>query len=142
VRHPYVELEGTSLARPALAVQLEDLREAPHLCLVDSGAISNRLPTALAALAGLSVAEALDEDRIVVGGLVTSGRLLRVDLTVAGVRFEAPAWFCDPWPFGFGLLGQEGFFRFFRVTFCAAEGWLDVVPERQRTGGTSGGTSG
>jgi len=43
---------------------------------------------------------------------------------------DAAVWFCDPWPAPFGLLGLEGSFRCFRVTICAAEGWLDVVPER------------
>jgi hypothetical protein len=131
VRHPYLELPGetTPLARPAVPVQLEDLVAVRYTCLVDSGAIANRLPAQLAALAGVSLAEALDEGRVGVGGLLTTGLLLRVDLTIAGVRYDAPVWFCDPWPFGFGLLGQEGFFRHFRVTFCAAEGWLELVLE-------------
>jgi hypothetical protein len=42
---------------------------------------------------------------------------------------SSPVSFCDPWPFAFNLLGQEGFLRFFRLTICAAEGWLDVEPE-------------
>ena len=71
----------------------------------------------------------LDEAEIAVAGVRTTGRLVNVELTVSTVRFQAPAWFCDPWPFSFGLLGQEGFFRFFRVTLCAAEGWLDLAPE-------------
>ena len=28
-------------------------------------------------------------------------------------RRAGPAWFCDPWNLSFGLLEQEGFFRFF-----------------------------
>ena len=31
---------------------------------------------------------------------------------------------------GIPLLGQEGFLRYFRVTLCAAEYWLEVEPER------------
>jgi hypothetical protein len=27
------------------------------------------------------------------------------------------------------LLGQEGFLRYFRLTLCAAEGWLELEPE-------------
>jgi hypothetical protein len=37
--------------------------------------------------------------------------------------------FCDPWPFAFNLLGQEGFLRFFRLVLCGAEGWLDIEAE-------------
>lgn len=72
----------------------------------------------------------LDEDEIVIGGIRTRGRCVRVDLTIASHRFDAPVWFCDPWPFAFGLLGQEGFFRFFKVTIRAAENWLECEPER------------
>ena len=45
------------------------------------------------------------------------------------MRYDAPVTFCDPWPFAFNLLGQEGFLRFFRLTICAAEFWIDVEPE-------------
>lgn len=131
MRFPFLELPGepNPLIRPTVPVQLEDLDAAPLLCLLDTGARSNRLPGWLAAAAGLSLTDALDTNEIVVGGVRTTGRLLPVELTLGAVRFQAPAWFCDPWPFGFGLLGQEGFFRFFRVTLSAAEGWLDCEPE-------------
>jgi hypothetical protein len=130
VRHPYVELPGeTRLVRPALLVQLEGLSDVPYACLVDSGAVANRLPATLATRAGLPLEDALDEDRIAVAGLATTGWLLRVDVSVSGETLDLPVWFCDPWPWSFGLLGQEGFFRYFRVTFCAAEGWLEVVRE-------------
>jgi hypothetical protein len=131
VRHPYVELPGeVGLPRPAIDVQLEGLHEVLYACLVDSGAVANRLPATLAKQAGLPLEAALDEDRIAVAGLTTTGRLLRVDVTISGEQLDLPVWFCDPWPWSFGLLGQEGFFRYFRVTFCAAEGWLEVARER------------
>ncbi len=37
--------------------------------------------------------------------------------------------FCGPWPFPFQLLGQEGFFRFFTVTFRAANYEFGIEPE-------------
>jgi hypothetical protein len=131
VRHRYVELpDETRLPRPTLLVRLEGLSAAPLRCLVDSGSVANRLPATLATLAGLSLDDALDEDRIAIAGLMTTGRLVRADVTVSGETLDLPVWFCDPWPWSFGLLGQEGFFRYFRVTFCAAEGWLEVARER------------
>ena len=132
MRHRYVELpDETRLPRPALLVHLEGLSEAPLRCLVDSGSVANRLPATLATLAGLSLDDALDEDRIAIAGLTTTGWLLRAGVTVSGETLDLPIWFCDPWPWSFGLLGQEGFFRHFRVTFCAAEGWLEVVRESE-----------
>lgn len=136
MRFPFLELPGShgSLRRPVVPVQLEDIEEAPFCCLVDTGATSNRMAADLAAVAGLSLRDPLDEADVVVGGVHTTGRCLRVDLTVAGHRFDAPVWFCEPWPFAFGLLGQEGFLRFFRLTVCAAEDWLECRPERARRG--------
>ena len=131
MRLPFLELPGEQglLLCPVVPVQLEDLGELPLYCLVDTGAVDNRLGAEVAEAAGISLDPALAQDEVVVGGVRTIGRCVRVELTVGSHRFEAPIWFCDPWPFPFGLLGQEGFLRFFRVTICAAEGWLECAPE-------------
>lgn len=61
--------------------------------------------------------------------MMTTARHARAQLTIAGSRYDAPVTFCDPSPFAFNLLGQEGFLRFVRVTICAADEWLEVEPE-------------
>lgn len=131
MRFPFLELPGERrpLLRPVIPVQLEDLEEAPLFCLLDTGAISNRFGAELAEVAGIPLDDPLAEDEIAVGGVRTRARCARVDLTVGSYRFDALVWFCDPWPFAFGLLGQEGFLRFFRVTIRAAENWLECEPE-------------
>lgn len=131
MRFPFLELPGEPRPslRPVVPVEIEDLEEAPMLCLLDSGATSNWMSAELAELAGISLEPALAVDEIAVAGIRTTGRCIRVSLTVASHRFDSPVWFCDPWPFAFGLLGLEGFFRQFRVTFCAAENWVECVPE-------------
>ena len=131
MRFEFVELpgEGTTLVRPVIPVQVEDLDLAPQLCLVDTGATTNRFGAWLAVAAGIDLAGS-QQDSIVIAGLETRARHACANLTVAGVRYEAPVTFCDPWPFAFSLLGQEGFLRFFRVTLCARDFWLDVEAER------------
>ena len=131
MRFQFVELpgSGSTLARPAVPVQIEDLDQSPQLCLVDTGSTSNRLGAWLAEAAGIDLSGAPSET-VAIAGLRTTARLARVDFTVAGRRYDAPVTFCDPWPFAFGLLGQEGFLRFFRVTLCARDFWLDVDPEQ------------
>lgn len=116
------------LARPVVPVQIEELEDAPQLCLVDTGSTGNRFGGWLAEAVGLDLTEA-PVSTLTVGGLTTTARHARATLTVAGVRYDAPVAFCDPWPFAFNLLGQEGFLRFFRVTFCAKEFWLDIERE-------------
>jgi len=64
-----------------------------------------------------------------VGGIITTSRIARIDLTIAGIRYDAPVAFCDPWPLSFHLLGQDGFLCFFRLTVCAADFWLELEPE-------------
>jgi hypothetical protein len=131
VRFPFLELPtgGRVLPRPVLPVQLEDLDIGPLLCLVDTGALDNRFGAEMALAAGISLDDPLGEDEIVVGGVRTVGKCERVDLVVGDFRFQAPVWFCDPWPFAFGLLGQEGFLRFFRLTVSVAGGWLECELE-------------
>lgn len=42
---------------------------------------------------------------------------------------DAAVWFCDPWPFGFQLLGLDGFLHRFRVTMSAYREWIERAPE-------------
>ena len=129
MRFEFLELPGEArLARPVVPVQVEDMEEAPQLCLVDTGSTTNRFGAWLAEATGIEL-EDLPESTVHVAGVTTVARHGRADLTIAGRRYDAPVTFCDPWPFAFNLLGQEGFLRFFRVTICVAEGWLDVEPE-------------
>jgi hypothetical protein len=104
------------------------MEAAPQLCLVDSGALFNRFGRWLAHAAGIPLAGA-PIDEIAVGGVRAEGRAARVELALGDWRFDTTVWFCDPWPFGFNLLGQEGFLRYFRVTLSVAEDWLDCEPE-------------
>jgi hypothetical protein len=129
LRFPFLELPGEPrIQRPVLPIVIERLAAAPQLCLVDTGALRNCLPADVAGAAGVPIGDAPVE-RVAVGGTVTTARVARVDLGLAGWTIDAPVWFCDPWPFPFGLLGQEGFLRYFHVELCAAEGWLDCRPE-------------
>jgi hypothetical protein len=134
VRFEFIELPGelggeqAPLVRPVVPVQVEDLEQAPQLCLIDTGSTANRFGAWLAADLGINLAGAPETD-VFLAGIQTRAHHGRCNLTIAGVRYDAPVSFCDPWPFGFNLLGQEGFLRFFRVTICAAEFWVEIEPE-------------
>lgn len=132
MRFEFLELPGEkgrgTLVRPVVPVQLEDLEEAPQLCLVDTGSTTNRFGAWLARASGIDLSWA-PETTLHVAGVTTVARHARCELTIADTRYDAPVSFCDPWPFAFNLLGQEGFLRFFRVTLCAAEYWLEIEPE-------------
>ena len=42
--------------------------------------------------------------------------------------WDAPVWFCEPWPHPFGLAGLEGFLHHFVVTIRAYDRYLDIEP--------------
>lgn len=130
MRFAFKELPGqtTNYVRPAVPVTVEGLSRAPQLCLLDTGALHNRFGSWLAEAAGIDLSGAR-EDEIAVGGVVATAKEARVQLTVGDVTWEAPVWFCDPWPLSFHLLGQEGFFQWFDVRVRAARYAIDIAPE-------------
>jgi hypothetical protein len=122
---------GTLTPRPVVDIALEGLTSAPMECLLDSGALRTRMSAELAPLAGIDLTGGLTE-KLYVGGTETTGTMARVNLTVAdGIdeySWDAPVWFCDPWPHPFGLAGLEGFLHYFTITIRAYDGYLDIEP--------------
>lgn len=136
MRFPFRELPaaggGTLTPRPVVDVWLEGLEVAPLGCLVDSGALRTRFSRELAEIAGIQPDDS-QEEALAVGGHIVQAAparvVLRIEAAAEDHSWEAPVWFCDPWPFGFQLLGLDGFLRHFRVTIAAYREWLDCQPE-------------
>ena len=130
MRFPFKELPGTSrdYLRPAVPVTVEGIARAPQLCLLDTGALHNRFAGWVADAAGIDLSTAAEET-FAVGGFVAVARSASVQLTLGDVTWEAPVWFCEPWPLAFHLLGQEGFFRWFDVRLRAAVYEVQITPE-------------
>jgi hypothetical protein len=130
VKLPFKELPGAprDYLRPVVPVTVEGIARAPQLCLLDTGSLHNRFGAWVAEAAGIDLAGA-QEERLAVAGFVTVARRATVQLALAGVSWEAPVAFCDPWPLSFHLLGQEGFLRWFEVRIRAAIYEIDIVPE-------------
>ncbi|MGH7819558.1 MAG: retropepsin-like aspartic protease [Candidatus Binatia bacterium] len=126
----FKELPGTTrdYLRPVVPVTVEGISRAPQLCLLDTGALHNRFGAWVAEAAGINLRGA-EEQRLAVGGFATVARREQVQLTVGKVTWEAPVWFCDPWPLAFHLLGQEGFFRWFDVRVRAALYEIEITAE-------------
>jgi len=122
---------GALTSRPVVDIALEGLTAAPIGCLLDTGALRTRMSAELAPLAGVEL-DGAPAEQFYVAGLKTSGALARVSLTVTDgtneYAWDAPVWFCDPWPHPFGLAGLEGFLHHFLVTIRAYDGYLDIEP--------------
>jgi hypothetical protein len=125
---------GALTPRPVVDIALEGLEVAPVECLLDTGALRTRMSAEFAALAGIELPDNLTEE-FYIGGVKTEGVLARVTLTVTDgtdeFSWDAPVWFCDPWPQPFGLAGLEGFLHHFLVTINAYEGYLEIEPEER-----------
>jgi hypothetical protein len=63
-----------------------------------------------------------------VGGETTVARFATVALSVVALAWEATVGFCNPWPYAWGVLGHDSFFRWFTVTFRAVDGEFELDP--------------
>lgn len=126
---PYRELphEIDGWPRPLLDISVGDADDLRVRCLVDSGAMNTLLPCWVADLAGIDCADA-PAKALSVGGSSIKARLVPTPLTIGEHSWEAEVGFCDPWPRSWGLLGQTSFFRYFVVTFRAADFELEINP--------------
>ena len=125
---------GTLTPRPVVDIALDGLEAAPIECLLDTGALRTRMSAEFAPLAGIELSGELAEE-FYVGGVKTLGTMARVNLMVTDgtdeFSWDAPVWFCEPWPHPFGLAGLEGFLRHFLVTIHAYHEYLEIEPEPQ-----------
>ncbi len=136
MRFPFRALPAASggelTPRPVVGIAVEGLLVAPMECLLDTGALQTHMSAELAPLARIELDGAATEE-FFVAGLKTAGTLARVNLTVTDgteeFSWDAPVWFCDPWPHPFGLAGLERFLHHFIVTIRAHEGYLDIEPQ-------------
>jgi hypothetical protein len=131
MRHAFQALPGQAgRSRPVADLIVEGLELAPQACLLDTGATEIRMGVHVAELAGIELATGLDED-VVVGGMRTTGRGVPVQLELRQGR-DSHAWaptvfFCDPWPWAFGLLGLAGLDPFL-VTVNTYDEWSTLTP--------------
>ncbi len=126
---PYRDLphDDGGRPRPLLDIAVADVDDVRVRCLVDSGAQNTLLPGWVADLAGIDCRDAPTRS-LSVAAAATTAALIPTRLTVADHSWEAEIGFCDPWPYGWGLLGQLSFFRYFTVSFRAADLEFELEP--------------
>ena len=131
MRHQFQALPGQiGRARPVVDLVVEGFDVAPQAVLIDTGATEIRMGSHVAALAGLDL-DAAVVDEVIVGGLRTraSGVTVGLELQQEGTShaWSATVYFCDPWPWAFGLLGLAGLDPFI-VTIDAYDEWSELRP--------------
>jgi hypothetical protein len=134
VKLAFQELPGlTGRARPVVDLVVEGLELAPQALLMDTGATEIRMGEHVAQLAGIELEDALEEE-IAVAGMRTTGVAATVQLELRQGRgshvWSPTVYFCDPWPWAFGLLGLAGLDPFI-VTVDSYEEWSELRPRRE-----------
>ena len=97
--------------------------------LVDSGAEHSVLSVKLIGRLGLATGGAAAVQIIGVGGQTSRGYLLDVECQLLRYRWRAPAIFSEAVDSPM-ILGQAGFFQFFKVTFNRRQNMMDIRRSR------------
>lgn len=131
MRHAFQALPGqVGRARPVVDLVVGGLDVAPQACLIDTGASEVRMGRHVAEFAGIGLTDEL-VDEIFVGGLRTTASGVTADLEVkhgqSSHAWSPTVYFCDPWPWAFGLLGLSGLDPFL-VTINAYDEWSELKP--------------
>lgn len=131
MRHAFQPLPGqVGRARPVVDLVVEGLDVAPQACLIDTGATEIRLGRHVAEIVGLDLDKAV-VDETVVGGLRTTASGVTAELSLRQGRsshtWSPTVYFCDPWPWAFGLLGLSGLDPFL-LTINAYDEWSELRP--------------
>lgn len=113
--------------RPVLDVGIAHDDTVTVTALCDTGALHNRFGTWVADVIGLDL-DGIEPVALGVGGQPMVSRTATVRLRLGEVEWDAPVGFCEPWPWPYQLLGQEGFFRWFEVVIRAADREMDITP--------------
>lgn len=131
MKHAFQGLPGLGgRPRPVVDLLVEGLELAPQACLLDTGATEIRFGSHVADLAGIEL-EGQSFTTVAIAGLTTRARAATVQLRLRQGRdshvWSPTVYFCDPWPWAFGLLGLAGLDPFV-VTIDSYEEWSELKP--------------
>lgn len=131
MRLAFQELPGQiGRPRPVVDLVVEGLDVAPQACLIDTGETEVRMGRYVAEIAGLDLGGAVVQD-VLVGGVTTTACGVVTELALqqgqASHTWSPTVYFCDPWPWAFGLLGLAGLDPFV-LTVNAYDEWSELRP--------------
>lgn len=125
----------TFVYRPIIPVQIKYKdQKVSYEALIDSGADQCIFHSEIAELLGISWQEGKKCSFGGVSGKLLKGFISSVNLIVRGNEIKTKAVFSSEIPsWGYGILGQNDFFRFFRVRFVFQKKVVEITPERRES---------
>jgi len=124
--------DGTELFKPIIPIGLLfNGKLVRYEALIDSGADFNIFNAEIGELLGINVRAGKKMQFSGIAGEPFEVYLHNLIIEVGGWQYKIVAGFSyEISPYGFGILGQKGFFDLFRVKFIFSKGIIEITPER------------
>ena len=124
--------DGTELFKPIIPIGLLfNGRQIRYEALIDSGADFNIFNAEIGEIIGIKIRDGKKVQFSGIAGEPFEVYLHGLTLEVGGWQYKIVAGFSyEISPYGFGILGQKGFFDLFRVKFIFSKGIIEITPER------------
>jgi len=134
MQFPYKKFEladGTKLFKPIIPIGLLfNGKLIRYEALIDSGADFNIFNAEIGELLGINICTGKKMQFSGIAGKPFKVYLHNLILEVGGWQYKIMAGFSyEISPYGFGILGQRGFFDLFRVKFIFSKGIVEITPE-------------
>ena len=135
MRFPYKKFklaDGIELFKPIIPIGLLfNGKQIRYEALIDSGADFNIFNAEIGEIIGINIRDGKKVQFSGIAGEPFEVYLHGLTLEVGGWQYKIVAGFSyEISPYGFGILGQKGFFDLFRVKFIFSKGIIEITPER------------
>jgi len=124
--------DGAELLKPIIPIGLLlNKRLIRYEALIDSGADFNIFNAEIGELLGIDIRSGKKVRFSGIAGEPFDVYLHSLNLEIGGWQFKIVAGFSyEISPYGFGILGQRGFFDLFRIKFIFSKGIIEITSEQ------------
>lgn len=123
--------DGTELLKPIIPIGLLfNGKSVKYEALIDSGADFNIFNAEIGELLGINIRSGKKVKFSGIAGEPFEVFLHNLTLEIGGWQYKIVAGFSyEISPYGFGILGQKGFFDIFRIKFIFSKGIIEITSE-------------
>ena len=125
--------DGSELLKPIIPIDLFfNGKLIRYEALIDSGADFNIFNAEIGEILGINIRSGKKVKFSGIAGKPFEVYLHNLTLGVGGWQYKIMAGFSyEISPYGFGILGQKGFFNLFGVKFIFSKGIIEITPEER-----------